>query len=70
MASYRSPGPINDLSPQPLVIDNGTLARTETAAPGPIGLDSTGRAAKTRGQSLGSRVLDYARAPIGQRGVL
>jgi hypothetical protein len=49
MASYRSPGPINDLSPQPLVIDNGTLARTETAAPGPIGLDSTGRAAKTRG---------------------
>jgi hypothetical protein len=34
MASYRSPGPINDLSPQPLVIDNGTLAHTETAAPG------------------------------------
>jgi ketosteroid isomerase-like protein len=41
-------------------IDDGTLPRSETPPPGPIGLDAKGGSAKQTGPSIAERVLGYA----------
>ena len=62
----NKPGPIDDLGP-PIIIDDGTLARTEMPAPGPVGLQAKGGAAKTGAATLGEQVVNFARNRIGQR---
>ena len=65
MAGGIRPGPIDDLGP-PIVIDDGTLARAETALPGPIGLEAQGGSGKTTLAPLGDQVVAFARGKIGQ----
>jgi len=60
------PGPIDDLGP-PIVIDDGTLARTEMPTPGPVGLPAKGGSAKTGAAKLGDQVVSFARNRIGRR---
>ncbi|MGA7979570.1 MAG: hypothetical protein WCA32_04990 [Chromatiaceae bacterium] len=68
MASQRPPGPINELTTEPVVIDDGTLARGRTAVPGPVGLDNKGgTSAKAGDRSLGDQVVSYASSRLGQR---
>ena len=62
----NNPGPIDDLGP-PIIIDNGTLARTEMSPPGPVGLQAKGGSAKTVAAALGDQVVSFARNRIGQR---
>jgi hypothetical protein len=64
MANGLTPGPANDLG-EPIVIDNGTLARTEAPPPGPIGLDARGGAA--RPPSLAERIVSFPRRNMARR---
>jgi CHAP domain len=64
MAGNR-PGPVDDLGPA-VVIDDGTLARTESPLPGPIGLQAQGGSGTAGSSSLGDRVVSFARDKIGQ----
>ena len=66
MAGGFRPGAIDDLRPA-IVIDDGTLARTESPLPGPIGLQGKGGSAKGGAGALGDQVLSFARAKIGRR---
>jgi hypothetical protein len=63
MAGGIRPGPIDDLGPS-IVIDDGTLARTETPLPGPAGLK--GGSGKTSVAPLGDQVVAFAREKLGQ----
>jgi hypothetical protein len=65
MAGRSIAGPIDDLGPE-LVIDDGTLARTDSPFPGPIGLQANAGSGKT-GAALGEQVVSFARGKIGQR---
>jgi hypothetical protein len=62
MAGGTLPGPVDDLGPA-IVIDDGTLARTDSPLPGPIGLQATGSGAS----NLGDRVVSFARDKIAQK---
>jgi hypothetical protein len=64
MAGGNRPGPIDDLGPA-VVIDDGTLARTESPIPGPNGLQAQGGSG-TSSASLGDRVVRFARDRIGR----
>jgi CHAP domain-containing protein len=66
MAGGISPGPVDDLGP-PIVIDDGTLARTEMLPPGPVGLQAKGGAAKSGSGVSGDQVVSFARNRMGQR---
>lgn len=48
-----------------VVIDNGTLARTESPDPGPVGLDSSGGSGNT--PTVSTRVVGFARRQQGGR---
>ena len=63
MAGGSLPGPIDDLGPA-VVIDNGTLARTDTPAPGPIGLQATSGSGSA---ALGDQIVSFARGKITQK---
>jgi hypothetical protein len=56
----------SDLDSQP-AIDDGTLARTESPPPGPIGLDLKSGDAKAGGASLADQIVAYARQRRGER---
>ncbi len=64
MAGGTRPGPIDDLGPA-IVIDDGTLARTESPLPGPIGLQAKGGSGQGAGAALGDAVVSFARGKIG-----
>ena len=64
MSRGSFPGPIDDLGPE-IVIDDGTLARTDSPTPGPVGLQAKGGSSKTG--NLGEQVVNFARGKIGQR---
>ena len=66
MAGAINPGPVDDLGP-PIIIDVGTLARTATPLPGPVGLPAKGGSAKTGAVVSGDQVISFARDRIGQR---
>jgi len=67
MAGGFRPGPVDDLGPS-LVIDDGTLARTEMPPPAPIGLKAKGGGEGKQGSAnLCNQVVAFARARIGQR---
>jgi hypothetical protein len=55
------PGPVDDLGPA-IVIDDGTLARTESPLPGPIGLQAAGGGAG----NLSDQVVRFARDNVGR----
>src|SRR5258706_10511151 len=61
MGGTRVRAPVNELV-DPLEIDDGTLARTESDPPGVIGLDSTGG-----GQTSGQTPVSYAQGRLGTR---
>ena len=64
MSRGAFPGPIDDLGAE-IVIDDGTLARTDTPLPAPVGLQSKGGSPKTG--DLGEKVVNFARGKLGQR---
>ena len=66
MGNGLVPGPTNDLGP-PLVIDDGTTPRTESPAPGPIGLDAKGGSPKQAQASMAEQIVSFPRRHRGQR---
>jgi hypothetical protein len=67
MAGGFRPGPVDDLG-EALVIDDGTLALTETPAPAPVGLQAKGGGGgKPDDAALGNQVVSFARGRINQR---
>ena len=65
MGNGLPPTPANDLG-DPMRIDPGTSARTESPPPGPIGLDAKGGTPKQTQASLADQIVGYARHRIGQ----
>jgi hypothetical protein len=59
------PGPIDDLGPE-ILIDDGTLARTDSPLPGPVGVQAKGGAGKSS-VPIGEQVVNYARGKLGER---
>lgn len=67
MGHGQVPGPANE-PPRTIVPDEGTLARTESPAPGPIGLDAKGGGSSKQGQaSIADQVVSYARRRLRER---
>jgi len=64
MGSGQLPAPVNELS-DPISIDDGTLARTESPAPGPIGLDS--KSGSPKQPSMAEQIVSFPRHRMGQR---
>ena len=64
MSRGSIPGPTDDLGPE-IVIDDGTLARTDSPLPGPVGLQAKGGSGKA-GAPLGEQVVTFARGKLGQ----
>jgi hypothetical protein len=65
MGNGLVPGPTTDRSPG-IVIDDGTTPRTESPAPGPIGLDSRNGGNDSRA-SMAERIVSFARRNRRQR---
>ena len=65
MAGGTRPGPVDDFGPS-IVLDDGTLARTESPLPGPIGLQAQGGSGTAGSASLGDQVVSFARDRIGR----
>lgn len=65
MGNGLPPAPANDLG-DPIRIDPGTSARTESPPPGPIGLDAKGGTPKQSQASMADQIVGYARHRIGQ----
>lgn len=66
MGNGLVPGPANELN-EPIVIDDGTLARTESPTPGPIGLDAKGGTPKQSQPSMADRIVGFSRQRRGER---
>jgi CHAP domain len=66
VAGGLNPGLIDDLGGPPIVIDEGTLARTAMPPPGPIGLEVKGGSGKVGSAASGDQVVSFARGRIGQ----
>ena len=67
MGHGLDPAPTNDLGGIPIVIDDGTSARTGSPTPGPVGMDS-GNASPQKSQgSLSQQVLTYIKQRMGTR---
>jgi len=65
MSRGAFPGPIDDLGAE-IIIDDGTLARTDSPLPAPVGLQAKGGSSKTTGD-LGEQVVNFARGKVGHR---
>src|SRR5215510_5626926 len=66
MGNGLTPGPVNDLG-DPIRIDPGTAARTESPPPGPIGLDAKGGTPKQTQASIADQIISYPRQRYNQR---
>jgi hypothetical protein len=66
MGNGLRPAPANDLG-DPMVIDHGTSARTESPPPGPIGLDAKSGTPKQSQTSMADQIVAYPRQRQGQR---
>lgn len=60
MAGETYPAGVDDLGP-PIVIDEGTLARTKMPFPGPVGLQAKEGAGKTGSAASGDQIVSFAR---------
>jgi CHAP domain len=65
MGNGLPPTPANDLG-DPIRIDPGTSARTESPPPGPIGLDAKGGTPKQTQASMADRIVSYPRSHMGE----
>jgi hypothetical protein len=65
MGNGLPPTPANDLG-DPIRIDPGTSARTESPPPGPIGLDAKGGTPKQTQASMADRIVSYPRSHYGE----
>jgi hypothetical protein len=66
MGHGTDPAPLNELG-VPIVVDDGTLARTGSPTPGPVGLDSDGGTPRKTQPSIAQQVTAYVRQRMGQR---
>lgn len=66
MANGRPPTSLNDLG-SPILIDDGTLSRTESPSPGPIGLNAKGSGSKQAQASMADQIVAYARQQLGNQ---
>jgi hypothetical protein len=66
MGNGLAPGPLNELG-EPIRIDDGTLSRTGSPPPGPIGLDSKGGSSKGGSATMADQIVAYARQRNGER---
>jgi len=66
MGNGLPPTPANDLG-DPIRIDPGTSARTESPSPGPIGLDAKGGTPKHTQASMAEQIVSYPRHHFGDR---
>jgi hypothetical protein len=58
-----TPGPVNEAD-APIVIDSGTLARTQSPAPGPIGLNAPSGTPRSNQASMGAQIVALAQARV------
>jgi CHAP domain len=65
MPPGNTPGPTG-APDKAIKIDAGTLVRTKSSIPGPIGLQAKQGTAKTTSVSVGEQIVAYARANLGQ----
>jgi hypothetical protein len=65
MAGLR-PGPADDLG-EPIVVDEGTLARTETPQPVPLDVAARGSGARPTQQSIADQIVGFARRNLDDR---
>lgn len=65
MGNGHSPGSANELN-DPIVVDDGTLARAGSPSPGPIGLDAKGGTKQSQ-PSMADRIVAFARQRRGER---
>jgi hypothetical protein len=66
MGNGLTPGPANDLG-DPIVIDDGTLARTESPPPGAIGLDAdSGSPNQTQG-NIADQIVGYSQRRLRRK---
>jgi hypothetical protein len=63
MGGGQAPGDLGD----PITIDDGTLARTGSPLPGPIGLDAKGGSPKQTQASMADQIVSFPRQRRGQR---
>ena len=66
MGNGLPPTPANDLG-DPIRIDPGTSARTESPPPGPIGLDAKGGTPTQTQPSMASQIVAFPRQHYGER---
>src|SRR5262245_4167881 len=66
MGNGLPPTPTNDLG-DPIRIDPGTSARTESPPPGPIGLDAKGGTPTQTQPSMASQIVAFPRQHYGER---
>ncbi|MPY91461.1 MAG: hypothetical protein GEU99_26575 [Luteitalea sp.] len=66
MGDGLTPAPANELG-EPITIDEGTLPRTKSPTPGPIGLDAKGGSPKQTQASMADRIVSFPRQRVGQR---
>jgi hypothetical protein len=64
MGNGLTPAPVNELS-EPIIIDSGTLTRTESPPPGPIGLDA--KSGSPTKPSMAEQIVSFAKSRSGQR---
>jgi hypothetical protein len=64
MSNGLPPAPTNDLG-DPIWIDPGTLARTGSPPPGPIGLDA--KSGSPKQASMADQIVSYVRHRLGQQ---
>ncbi|MPZ20814.1 MAG: hypothetical protein GEV06_23325 [Luteitalea sp.] len=66
MGDGLTPAPANDFG-EPIAIDDGTLPRTKSPTPGPIGLDAKSGSPKQTQASMADRIVSFARQRMRQR---
>jgi hypothetical protein len=66
MGNGLTPGPTDELT-RAIVVDEGTLATTESPPPGPIGLDSRTGGSSQGQVSLADQIIGFAARRRGQR---
>ncbi len=64
MGNGTVPGSANELR-DPIIIDTGTLARTDSPPPGPIGLDA--RTGSANQPSMGAQIVSFPRRHMAHR---
>src|SRR5579862_543836 len=64
MGNGRVPAPVNEFA-DPLVVDDGTSARTGSPTPGPVGLDSKSGTPNVPPAALADQIVSFPRQRMG-----